>query len=233
MMKLKIDIWSDVMCPFCYIGKRKFEMALEKFEHKNQVEVEWHSFQLDPGLNPPLNVNVYDYLAQRKNISREESVRMHDQVTKLAASVGLGYNFDKAVIANSFDAHRLLQFAKTRGLGNVLEEELFNAYFCEGKNTGDINVLAELGAKAGLDKSETENMLASNAFANEVKADEQQSKEIGVRGVPFFLLDNKYVISGAQDTTLFLQALTQVYDEKRMQKFTGDRNTCNTEGNCE
>lgn len=233
-MNLKIDIWSDVMCPFCYIGKRKFEMALDKFEHKNQVEVEWHSFQLDADLKPQPGVSVYDYLAKRKNISREQSVQMHQQVTDMAASVGLKYHFDKAVIANSFDAHRLLQLAKTKGLGDKVEEELFRAYFCEGKNTGEKAVLVELGAAAGLNEKEVEKMLEGNTFSQEVKQDEQRSREIGVRGVPFFLLENKYVISGAQDSTIFLQALTQVYHEKNQLKdFKVDGNTCTTDGNCD
>ncbi|HYG50072.1 MAG TPA: DsbA family oxidoreductase [Flavobacteriales bacterium] len=213
-MNIKVDIWSDVMCPFCYIGKRKFEKALEHYKYKNQVEVEWHSYQLDPDLNPPPGVNVYDYLAQRKRITQQESVRMHEQVTKLAASVGLIYNFDKAVVANSFNAHRLLQLAKTKGLGSQMEEELFKAYFTEGKNTGDPTILHELGINVGLLENELKEMLNGNAYTEKIKEDEARAREIGLRGVPFFLLDNKYVISGAQDSSLFLQALNQLSAEK-------------------
>src|SRR6476469_4901193 len=118
---MKVDVWSDIRCPFCYIGKRKFEKALEQFPQRDKVEVEWHSFELDPGIKTDIATNIYDYLAQRKNISRESSKQLHEHVTTMADEAGLDYNFDKAVIANSFDAHRLVQLAKRHGLGDAAE----------------------------------------------------------------------------------------------------------------
>jgi predicted DsbA family dithiol-disulfide isomerase len=210
---MKVDIWSDIRCPFCYIGKRKFEMALAQFEHKGKVEVEWHSFELDPDMKTQPGKNVYEYLAERKGISREQSEKMHVQLIHTAKEVGLNYNFDNAVIANSFDAHRLTQLAKSKGLGDESEEALFIAYFTDGKDISDTNTLVELGVKIGLEKTEVEQMLNSNAFADVVREDEAMAQSIGVNGVPFFVLNNKYAVSGAQAPDTFLEALQQTWKE--------------------
>lgn len=130
---MKVDIWSDIMCTFCYIGKRKLEGALKNFDHADEVEIVWHSFQLDPTMTAQPGKDVYTYLAERKGQSRDWSVQMHRQVVNMAADAGLEYNFDHAVIANSLDAHRLIQLAKTHGLGDVAEERLFRAYFTKAK----------------------------------------------------------------------------------------------------
>ena len=210
---MKIDIWSDVRCPFCYIGKRKLEAGLEKFEFKDKVEIIWHSFQLDPSLKNQPGKNVYDYLAEKKGQSRQWSVQMHEQVKQSAKQVGLTFNFDDAVIANSFDAHRLIQLAKSHQLGDAAEERLFKAHFTEGKNIGDYNTLIELGIDIGLEKAVIEQMLASNMFAAEVRNDENIAQSIGIRGVPFFVFNEQYSISGAQPEDVFLKTLQQAWME--------------------
>lgn len=204
---MKVEIWSDVMCPFCYIGKRRFEAALEKFDNKNEVEVEWRSFQLNPHMKTVPGKSLNEYLAETKGWTLDYARRANEHVTNMAAEEGLEYHMDKAVVANSFDAHRLLQLAKTKGLGDQMEEQLFKAYFTEGKNTADHNVLVELGTNAGLDNHEIREVLESNAFADEVSKDLELAEQFGIRGVPFFVFDRKYAVSGAQPEDVFLQTM--------------------------
>ncbi len=150
--KLKIEIWSDIMCPFCYIGKRNFEAALAKFPHKEQIEVEWKSFQLDPTMPevPRYQDDMYMFVADRKGMSYEQSKKMHQDLIQYAKSVGLEYNLDKSLVTNSMKGHRIIQFAKTKGLGEKAEETLFYAYFTQGKNLNDSITLIELGKEIGL-----------------------------------------------------------------------------------
>lgn len=211
---MKIDIWSDIRCPFCYIGKRKFEMALEQFEHKKDVEVEWHSFELDTKLETMPDFDIYEYLAQRKGISREQSVKMHENVTQLAKEVGLEYNFEKTIVSNTFNAHRIIQFAKTKNLGNTVKENLLKAYFILGKNIDDKKTLVEIGIESGLNKEEVNEVANSDKFTSEVRADESMANQIGINGVPFFVFNNKYAVSGAQGPAVFLQTLKKAWEEK-------------------
>ena len=211
---MKVEIWSDVMCPFCYIGKRKFENALAQFEHKENVEIVWKSFQLNPSMKTVPGKSINQYLAEIKGWSVEQAKTMNDRVTGIAKAVGLHYDFDKAVVANSFDAHRLIQFAKTKGKGDAAEEALFKAYFTEGKNTADHAVLLDLAKSIGLAEAETKQVLDSDAFSTEVKFDIAHAQQIGVTGVPFFVLGNKYAISGAQESDVFLQALNTTWQEQ-------------------
>lgn len=212
--KMKIEIWTDVMCPWCYIGKRRFEKALVQFEHRDSVEIEWKSFQLNPNMKTDTSKNIYQYLADSKGWTLEYSKKMHVHVTDLAKAEGLNYNFDKAVVANSFDAHRLLQFAKKNGKGDEMEERLFKAYFEQGKNTADHNTLTELGGEIGLDKEEIKTIWISGAFADEVRKDLHEANEIGCSGVPFFVINRKYGISGAQEPGTFLKAMEKVWESK-------------------
>jgi len=232
---MKINIWSDIRCPFCYIGKRKFEMALEKFEHRNAVEVEWKSFELDPGLKTQNDVNATEHLAAIKGISKERANEMQQYVKGIANEVGLDFNADKAVVANSFNGHRLIQFAKTKGLGNEAEEELFKAHFTEGKNIDNTEVLLQTAINIGLDENEAREMLASGAFAKEVKQDEMQAQQFGISGVPFFVLNDKYAVSGAQSPETFLQALEQTWQETEEKKpvIIKQGESCVVDGNCD
>jgi len=212
--KMKIEIWSDIMCPFCYIGKRHYEEALAKFANASSVELEWHSFQLDPDLPKPAStLNAYQHLANRKGISYEESVALHENVIEMAKQAGLTYNYDKAIVANSFDAHRLIQLAKTKKLGDVAEERLFKAYFMEGKDMSDIKTLIALGKEIGIDEAELIKVLNSNDYATEVGSDIAEAQKIGVQGVPFFVFNRKYAVSGAQESATFLDVLTKSFDE--------------------
>jgi predicted DsbA family dithiol-disulfide isomerase len=230
---MTIQIWSDVMCPFCYIGKRKFERALAQFPQKDSVNIVWKSFQLNPDLKTDATKNTTEYLAEAKGWTLDYAKGMSNHVTQLAKQVGLHYDFDKAVVANSFDAHRFSAFAKTKGRQDAAEERLFYAYFTEGKNTADHAVLSQLGEDIGLDGAEIKQMLSSDAFADEVKQDIYEARQFGINGVPFFLFDSKYGVSGAQESTVFLQALTQTY--KEMEKTTPsvlEGETCDIDGNC-
>jgi predicted DsbA family dithiol-disulfide isomerase len=208
---MKVDIWSDVRCPFCYIGKRKFEMALAEFEHTDEIEIEWHSFELDPMAVTLPEANPIDHLAQIKRQSREWALEMTNHVAKVASEVGLKFNMEKAVVANSFNAHRLIQLAKANDLGNEIEERLFKDYFISGKNIDDKEVLIAAGMEVGLDRLAIEMMLESDSFTDEVRMDEAMAKQIGISGVPFFIFNKNLAVSGAQAPETFLGAMEQAY----------------------
>ena len=234
---MKVKIWSDVMCPFCYIGKRRFEQALQQFSHADDLEIEWKSFQLNPYMQTDPNVNINQYLAEIKGWTLEDARSMNDHVTGMAAAVGLTYNFDTAIVANSFNAHRFSHLAKQNQLGEAAEEALFKAYFTEGRNIDDTDTLALLGAEIGLDAALVKNTLASDAFTNEVKKDIEEAQYLGIRGVPFFVFNDKYGISGAQDVKVFVQTLEKSFSEWQQQKPQPALNviegeSCSTEGDC-
>ncbi|QQR95393.1 MAG: DsbA family oxidoreductase [Bacteroidota bacterium] len=206
-----IEIWSDIMCPFCYIGKRHYENALKQFAGKNNIELKWKSYLLDP--ETPLEfekpLNVYEYLAERKGISLAQSIKMHEHVVAMAKQAGLDYQLDKLVIANMLKAHRVIQFAKKKGLADLIEENMFKAYFTEGKNLADDDVLVAIGIASGLTKEEVITALTDDLYAYEVDQDIQEARAIGLTGVPFFVFDRKYAISGAQPTEAFLNTLNK------------------------
>ena len=239
---MKVEIWSDVMCPFCYIGKRKFEAALNSFENKDKIEIVWKSFQLNAGLKTDPSKSTVQHLAETKGWSMEQTRSTIKYVTDMAEGVGLHYDFDKAVVANSFDAHRFIQFAKSKGKGDAAEEVLFKAYFTEGKNTADHAVLIQLGKSIGLDEAELTTVLSSSAFAAEVNRDIAESQQIGVNGVPFFVFNRKYAISGAQDPKAFLEtlnkswkehaALNPIAVESATQSASGTGSVCAPDGEC-
>lgn len=235
--KMKVEIWSDIMCPFFYIGKRKFEQALERFPHTEQTQIIWRSYQLDPNISYQPGRDLYSYLAERKGQTLDWSKNMHRQVADMAKEVGLEYNFDKAVIANSFDAHRLIHLAKKYDLGDEAEERLFKAYFTEGQNVSDHKVLTQLGVEIGLDKQEVEQMLISDLYAEAVINDGVEAQQIGARGVPFFVMDRKYGVSGAQPAEAFLQTLEKSFSDwqkthPHVSIDTLDGEVCTPEGNC-
>ncbi|PBJ10078.1 DsbA family protein [Flavobacterium sp. ACN6] len=207
---MKIEIWSDIMCPFCYIGKRQLESALESFPN-NDFEIEWKSFQLDPTITSEPDKDVYTFLAERKGMSIEQSKEMHKGVSERAKSVGLDYNFDKAIISNSLNAHRIIQLAKTKNLGDEMEEIFFKAYFTDGEDLNNGLTLIKLGTKAGLEENEIRELLESeDLFVKEVQSDIKEAGEIGVQGVPFFVFDRKYAVSGAQPVDAFVQTIQEV-----------------------
>lgn len=228
---MKVEIWSDVMCPFCYIGKRKFEDALARFPQKEQVEVVWKSFQLNSDLATDTNKNITQYLAETKGWTVEYAEQVQQHVVNMAQEVGLTFDFGKAVVANSFKAHRLIQFAKSKGKGDAMEEQLFHAYFTDGKNTDDDDTLTALAVAIGLDKTEIEDVLNSKAFTEEVNMDIYEAHQIGVRGVPYFVFNDKYAVSGAQHPDTFLGALNQAFSEIEPTPRT-DGLSCDVDGNC-
>jgi len=210
---MKIEIWSDVVCPFCYIGKRKFEEALSAFKYKDEVEVIWHSFQLAPDAEYVPGKTLNQMLAERKGISLEKANEMNEYVANVAAEVGLEFNLDKAIPVNTFDAHRLIHLAAKHGLQNKAKERLLHAYFTEGLNVSDHGTLLQLAKEIGLDGTEVKAMLVSDAMANEVKADIREANALQIQGVPFFVFNRKYAISGAQSPETFFTGLEKSHEE--------------------
>ena len=235
---MKIEIWSDVMCPFCYIGKRNFEMALADFPDKDKIEVEWKSFQLDPTVPEVATESQEDYLVKRKGMSREQVKGMLANVTEMARQAGLEYHLDKSVMVNSQKAHQLIQFAKTKGLGDEMEEVLFRAFFTDGKNVADLETLKELGKEAGLDEKELESAFTDDQFKYKMNQDIQEARSIGVTGVPFFVFDRKYGVSGAQPPQAFLDTLSKSFTEWRKENpeiklEMSQGQSCSTDGTCD
>ncbi|WP_348655424.1 DsbA family oxidoreductase [uncultured Roseivirga sp.] len=231
---MTIEIWSDVMCPFCYIGKRHLEKALEYFPEKDKVKVVWKSFQLNPNMPESSDESVYEYLAKAKGISLEQSMQMHKRVEEMAANAGLDYNFDIAKVANSFKAHRVLQLAKRKNLGDELKETLLEAYFTKGKNTSDTKTLVELANSVGISGDEVELALNEEQFAHYVKQDIEEARQIGIQGVPFFVFDRKYAVSGAQPVEHFKATLEKIQAESSSFINTSPEqgDSCDIEGNC-
>jgi predicted DsbA family dithiol-disulfide isomerase len=229
---MKVEIWSDFVCPFCYIGKRRFEAALERFSNKNNVEVVYRSFELDP--NAPRNVDydVHEMLASKYGMSREKAKAMNDDMTRQAQSVGLTYHFDTAVVTNTFDAHRLAHFAGRYGKAQEMTERLLKAYFTDSRHIGDHETLAALAAEVGLDKDEAARMLAGDEFTKEVRHDEQEARRLGITGVPFFVINQKYAISGAQPSEVFVEALQKAWDEDHPLTLLNDPNNDVADGAC-
>ena len=213
---MKIEVWSDIMCPFCYIGKKHFETALKQFSDADAIDLEWKSFQLDPHMprNPEYK-NTYHYLAERKGMSYDEAKQMTAGVAQAGAQAGITLNFEHAIVANSFDAHRLVHLAQTMGLGSELKAALFRAHFTDGKEINDHKTLIELGKAVGLTETAVAAVLDSNQYSDEVAKDIREAREIGVRGVPFFVFNRKYAISGAQPPEAFLQTLEKSVAEWR------------------
>ena len=211
---LKVEIWSDVVCPFCYIGKREFERALAEFEHRDSVEVVWRSFELDPEAPPRSEHDMYGMLVAKYGGTRADAQARVQGVVDRARTVGWEYAMDKAVIGSSFDAHRVLQYAKTVAKGNAMKERLFKAYFTEGAHLADVPTLIRLASEVGLDGAAVAEMLTTIAFTDAVRKDEAEARQLGVRGVPFFALDRKFAVSGAQQSDAFLGALRQAWEAR-------------------
>lgn len=201
------------MCPFCYIGKRHFEKALQEFPEADQFEIEWKSFQLDPTLPEYSEKSVYAYLAERKGITLEQSMQMHKGVVDMAKNAGLAYDFEKAVVSNSFKAHRLIQKAKSNRLGDVAEERFFKAYFMEGENLGKEESLHKLGLEIGLTQEEIQSALTDDEYAYQVRQDVAEAQTLGIHAVPFFVFNRKYGVSGAQPVEVFVKTMAEAMGE--------------------
>jgi len=210
---MKVDIWSDTRCPFCYIGKKNFEKALQDFPHQDQVEVRWHSFQLDPNLKTDVSKNHYEYISEVKGIPMSQMMQMHDNLIQIGKKAGIDFNFDEVKVSNSFRSQMLIQMAKAQGKADEMEEIVFKAYFIDGKNVDDTEVLAELGQKVGLRRDEVLEALESQVLKTIVNNDIAAANAMGIRGVPFFIINEKYGVSGAQPVDLFSEVLEKSWNE--------------------
>ena len=204
---MKVEIWSDVVCPWCYIGKRRFESALARFEHRDDVDVVWRSFELDPTTPRSRSGNLAEHLSGKYGIDVGQARQMQDRVTAIAADEGLEYHFELAQPTNSFDAHRLIHLARRYGQQDAMKERLLRAYFTEGRNIADPDTLGELAADIGSFGDEVRSMLSSDELADDVRADQREARALGISGVPFFVLDRAYGVSGAQPAETMLAGL--------------------------
>jgi predicted DsbA family dithiol-disulfide isomerase len=217
---LKVDVWSDIACPWCYVGKRRFEDGLARYQQSGgdrPVEVEYHSFELAPDTPVDFQGSEVEFLAGYKGIPLERVRPMLAQMTEVAASVGLQYDFDALRHTKTLKAHQVLHLAKARGRQLEVAERLFRAYFSEGRHLGHDDGLAELAAEAGLDRQEVLDALRDESYLDDVRADIAQARAYGINGVPFFVLDGRFGVSGAQDPQLFAQALAQAADPAPVQ----------------
>lgn len=224
---MQIDVWSDVVCPWCYIGKRRLEAALDGIDAP--VTVVWHSFELDPSAPKSSDLTLEQMLAKKYRMPPEKARELQARVTGIAAGDGLEYHLDRARPENTFSAHRLLQWAATLGQGPALTERLMRAYFVDGERIGDPTVLARLAGEAGLDPAAAATVLADErAFADVVRADVEQGRKIGVNGVPFFVIDGRYAVSGAQEVPVLQRAITQALAERPV--VVADGEGCDDDG---
>ena len=210
---MHIDIWSDIACPWCYVGKRRIEQALAQFEHRDQVTVTWRSFELDPSAPARHDEPQATLLARKYGVPVAQAEAMNARMTEAAAGEGLEFHFDRVVVGSTFDAHRLVHLAHEHGLQDAMKERLMRAYLTEGQAIGTHVVLQRLGEEVGLDAEQVRETLASDAYSAFVRADESRARELGISGVPFFVLGGKYGVSGAQSPELLLEAITQAYAE--------------------
>ena len=210
---MQVEIWSDVVCPWCYIGKRRFEKALAQFAHAGEVEGTWRSFQLNPEHPKGFHQSVEESLARKYGGSPEQIRAMNERVTRIAAEEGLQYDFSRYTVVNTFDAHRMTHLAKAHGLGTEAHERLLRAQLVEGEVLDDPETLVRLTTEIGVPEEEARRVAESDAYTAEVEADLQLAREFGITGVPFFVIDRKYGISGAQPTEVFLNALETIHRE--------------------
>lgn len=212
---MQVEIWSDFACPFCYIGERRFEKALGDFAHRDHVEVVYRSFELDRHAPKHVPHDVYDMLSSRYGMSRQEAIAMNEKMRQQAVSEGIDFQFSGIVLTNTFDAHRLRLFAEQYDKGAAISELLFRAYFTESKNLSDHSTLADIAAATGLDREEALSVLASDQFAEQVRAEEEDGSRLGIRGVPYYLINRKHAVSGAQPSSVYLNALQQIWDAQQ------------------
>lgn len=227
---MKVEIWSDIACPFCYIGKRRFENALSKFEHRRQVEIQWRSFELNADLPKRKTTSTLEFLTTHKGISDTQAKALFKQVTETAAKDGLKFNFDKGLHGNTFDGHRLVHFATEYGCGDAMKERLFSGYFERGESVANIDTLISMASDVGLDTAKTRAMLESDQFSNAVRNDEAKAREIGIHGVPFFVIDEKHQMSGIQAPETILQLLNKAWNSSNDTKSSTAGVTCSDDG---
>ncbi|MHA6484065.1 DsbA family oxidoreductase [Paenibacillus sp. strain BS8-2] len=211
---MKVEIWSDYVCPFCYIGKTKYEKALAEFEHKDSVVTELRSFELDPNTDSSKGVKTIEMLSKKYGMSLEQAKASSEWVAQQAAAVGLTFRMEGTLSLNTFQAHRLAHYAEAQGKGAAMSTRLLKAYFSDNLNIDDSEQLADLAAEVGLERSETLDVLLSDQYSDTVRAQEDEGNKLGIRGVPFFVIDRKFAISGAQQPEVFLETLRRAWAER-------------------
>ena len=237
---MKIDIWSDIACPYCYIGKRKLEMALARFPHKDNVELVWYSYELDPTLpKDSLAKSHYAYLAGQRGIKQSEAKNMSAQVAKVAKEVGLKFNFDRLIVTNTSDALRLVELAKRHNLTDEMEEALFKAHFTDSENVSDKSVLIRLGVQVGLKGKQIINMLSGNLFVADIQKDIEYSEtKLNLEYIPFYLFNNKHIVQGSISVDDYLEVLNKSYAEWEKEGVATEQENaingqaCSIDGNC-
>ncbi len=207
-----LEIWSDVACPYCYIGKRHLETALESFPQADEVTVRWRSFQLAPDAPRQIEGTQLEHLARKYGRTLEEAAQMQDNMTQMAAESGVEMQLDRVQLTNTYDAHRLLQYAHTAGQQDAMKERLLRAYFVEGEHLGEHATLTRLATEAGLPQDRVAHVLASDDFGAEVRRDNEQAQEFGLQGVPAFVLDRRFGLTGAQPPEVIAQGLQRALD---------------------
>jgi predicted DsbA family dithiol-disulfide isomerase len=208
---VRVDIWSDIVCPWCYIGKRRFELALGDFEHAGEVEVVWRSFELDPNAPPRREGDYVGRIARKYGVPREQAEATIDRMVRLGDADGLELRFDILRAGNTFDAHRIVHLARERGVQHDVKERLFRATFSEGEPIGDPETLVRLAEAVGLDAGEARDVLATNRYAQEVRDDEREATELGITAVPFYVIDGKAGVPGAQEVETFVRVLERMW----------------------
>lgn len=228
---MHIEMWTDFAWPFCYIGKRHLEDAIKQIDHP--IEVTYRCYELDPTAGRDIKENIYEALAKKYGMSIEQAKANTERMVQMAKAAGLDYHMDTLILTNTFDAHRVTMFAKKHGLMKEMTERILHAYFTESKHIGDHKTLTDLAVEVGLAREAVENMLASYEMANEVRADEQTAQQYRITGVPFFLINKKYALSGAQPTEAFVQALRKVIQEDEIVVLNNDDGIVCDENGCE
>jgi predicted DsbA family dithiol-disulfide isomerase len=227
---MHVEIWSDIACPWCYIGKRRFETALADFEHRDDVTVTWRSFELDPAAPRERAVDGATHLAEKYGTSREQALAMHQRMTDVAADEGLEFRFDRARGGNTFDAHRLLHLAAAHGAQDAMKERLMRAYLTEGEAIGAPETLERLAIDAGLPADQVRELLAGDRFADDVRADEGAAAQLGIHAVPFFVVDRAMGASGAQPPEVFAELLRRGWEARPTIPVVAGGEACGPDG---
>jgi predicted DsbA family dithiol-disulfide isomerase len=227
---MRVEIWSDIACPWCYIGKRRFEAALAAFEHRDDVQVTWRSFELDPGAPPEREGDRAEHLARKYGTSVEQAEAMQQHMSDVAAGEGLEFRFDIARSGNTFDAHRLLHLAAAHGVQDAMKERLMRGYLGEGELMSDPAALERLAAEAGLPRDEVRELLAGDRYAAEVRDDERTANTLGISAVPFFVVDRAVGAAGAQPPEVFAELLTQAWEARPKVAIVAEGDACGIDG---
>lgn len=227
---MKIQIWSDYACPYCYIGERQLEKALESFSGKEDIDISFKGFELDPSASYETTTKTKERISEKYRISLEKAQQMIDSITEYAKGVELDYNYGTTRYTNTFDAHRIAKYAETKGKGLEMSQKLFHAYFTENKQMSDHKVLTDIAIELGLDKLEVEDVLKNKKFAEDVRDDEYEASKLGIHAVPFCLINGKYSISGAQSPEVFEKAIEKALQEEIIEADNLGGMACNSDG---